>query len=76
MIDVFVTFGQIHAHKINGITFDCDSIMKMKATDELTARQWLVRELDNRYMTTYLSVDADLLKFFPRGIIDSKVEAV
>lgn len=70
----YITFGQSHTHRINGVTFDCDSLMIVRAESEEEART-VVRELtNNRYCTSYtqkrLDEDSDFMRHFSRGAIE------
>lgn len=34
----FITFGQVHAHHVNGITFDKDLVAAIECSDEMEGR--------------------------------------
>ena len=67
----YVTFGQIHAHRVNGTTFDCDSVAVIDASDATQGRARAVELFGQQFFTTYTEdqFNPDDLKFFPRGLI-------
>jgi len=65
----YFTFGQIHTHRINGKTFDCDSVVEIHAKTESEAREKMFDIFGNKWFTSYPE-DKLQLEFFPRGIIE------
>ncbi len=63
---VFITFGQSHTHRVNGVTFDCDSVARVVG-DRNTAFNLFGRKWHN----CYESLDDINMKYFPRGVIDA-----
>ena len=61
----FITFGQSHTHRANGVTIDCDIVAKVRSREhavELFGTTWA-------FEYTWDSIK-DNMHFFPRGIID------
>jgi len=67
----YVTFGQVHAHRVNGKTFDKDSVAEIKATDENSARDKAFLCFGNKWhqCEPEEKMTEDFLSYFPRGII-------
>ncbi len=65
---MFVTFGQEHTHKVNGVIFDKDCICEIPANNYDSGIEKVKETFGDKYSFTYKNVDA-ILKFFPRGII-------
>ena len=71
MNNYFISFGQIHAHRVNGKTFDCDCLACIKAEDMESARQLAFDYFEGRWFTCYPEDQIeDILHYFPRGIIN------
>ena len=70
----YITFGQIHVHRVNGKTFDCDCIAEIEAEDMTCARERAAFyfELKWHQCVPEERLDDEFMSFFPRGII--KVE--
>lgn len=63
----YVTFGQVHTHRVNGKTFDCDCVAVVNGD-----RDQVVELFGLEFCTTYSeeSWNEDQLKYFPRGCIE------
>ncbi len=55
----YVTFGQTHAHSVNGKTFDKDCVAVIK-----TEKAWEGRDKEEYWK------ENEQLKYFPRGYIN------
>jgi hypothetical protein len=69
-----ITFGQQHAHHVNGVTFDKDSVAVIKAENEALARAKARELFKNEYhnCTPEKQFDAsNSLKWFPRGKLEA-----
>lgn len=68
---VFVTFGQVHAHSINGKTVDKDCVAVFGTMSEEDVRQLLHDCYRNEYATTYTQEtwEEGMLAYFPRGYV-------
>ena len=69
---VYITFGQVHIHSINGKTFDRDSIAVINCKDYIEGRKKAF-ELFKRLFHNCYSEDEfndDILSYFPRGLIE------
>lgn len=60
------TFGQSHAHRVNGKTFDCDCVVKIT---HLEPRQEMCRNFGTKWAMEY-EEEPDIEWFFPRGVIE------
>jgi hypothetical protein len=67
----FVTFGQVHAHSINGKTLDKDCVAVFGRMSEADVRALLHDSYNNEYAQTFnhTNWDVNLLKYFPRGYV-------
>jgi hypothetical protein len=73
MNKTYVTFGQNHAHRVNGKTFDCDSVAVIESEDEESGRAETVELFGDKFCTTYYEDQWDepnRLHYFPRGYIN------
>ena len=66
MKQYFFTFGQIHTHRINGFTFDCDVVCAINAHDGDEARKIMFRNFSDKWSMMYNSCPE--LIYFPRGV--------
>lgn len=67
----YVTFGQNHVHRVNGITFDCDCVAVIEAPSAVEGRQRAQDAFGLSFCTSY-SEDCwneDSLKYYPRGYL-------
>lgn len=71
---IFVTFGQIHAHRVNGRTFDADVVAAVRGD-----RKEVFELFGDQFMTTYDEVHIrdpgeNVMQYYSRGIlaVDSK----
>jgi len=69
---IYVTFGQVHVHSVNGKTFDKDCVAIFEAKDYSDGRKKAFEYFGSKFFTTYLAKDVspDFMNFFPRGIIE------
>ncbi len=67
----YVTFGQVHTHRIADITFDCDSVAYYMALDADQGRAIAFELFDRKFCFEYHGADFNVesLKYFPRGLI-------
>ncbi len=65
---IYITFGQIHIHKINHKTFDKDSVAVLDCKDHAQGREIAFNLFGDKFFTTY--TDEPDIKYFPRGIIE------
>lgn len=74
MTNYYVTFGQEHTHRINNQTYDCDSILLVQAENVIIARIQLNKMFLGKWSSIYNEHsfrENNLLKYFPRGILNS-----
>jgi len=67
---MYISFGQQHTHRVNGITFDCDSLALIKCADHAEGRERAFELFGPKFMTDYREEDLDrIIEHFPRGVI-------
>jgi hypothetical protein len=66
MPTAYFTFGQSHAHRVNGKTFDCDSVVKITSEDP---RQTMWDHFGAKWAMQYDDVPPNM-HYYPRGIIE------
>ena len=72
---IYITFGQVHTHRVNGRTFDTDCIAEIECEDYGDGRVKAFGYFGEKFMSSYEKSDISkpgFMKYFPRGII--KVE--
>jgi len=67
---LYISFGQIHTHSVNGKTFDKDCIASIQCKDYEEGRKLAFEYFGGQFGTDYSEerVEASL-HYFPRGII-------
>jgi len=68
MAKYYFTFGQGHAHRVNGKTFDCDSVVEIEAESLNDARDKMVAAFGDKWSHCYGEYQPTM-NYFPRGII-------
>jgi len=67
----YVTFGQVHTHRVNGKTFDCDCVAVIECEDAKSGRERAFELFGPKFFTTYFDDQWNgELDYFPRGLID------
>ncbi len=64
----YITFGQIHAHKINGKTLDCNCVAEIEADSIQAAHEGAMELFDAKFHQCTKEVPD--MSYFPRGIIN------
>lgn len=68
----YISFGQNHTHRINGHTYDCDSLMLVEALSEVEARLHVINLIGRKWAFMYPEGDlTETLPYFPRGVINA-----
>ena len=64
----YVSFGQSHVHRIDGVTLDADALLEVVAKDEGEVRDRVFSAIGAKWSMIY---DEDSIKFeyFPRGAV-------
>lgn len=72
MVKTYVTFGQGHAHSVNGKTFDKDCVAVIRRATALEGREAAFEFFGPKFFTTYADdqFKEDMLAYFPRGFIE------
>ena len=63
---VYITFGQIHVHRVNNKTFDRDCVARVKG-DRSTAFELF----GDKWHQCFESLDEIDMSYYPRGVIDA-----
>ena len=67
---IYITFGQIHVHSVNGVTFDKDCVAEIEAEDYQKGREIAHSLFKGEFATSYTKEQIEeQLHYFPRGII-------
>ena len=69
---IYITFGQVHAHSVNGKTFDKDCIAVIEAEGENEGRAAAFEYFGDKWFTSYTedTFPPESKNYFPRGFID------
>lgn len=67
-MEFYISFGQTHAHAIDGKTFDKDCIAVINAEKENEAREIAFNAFGQKWCFIY--IEKPDMKFFPRGLIN------
>ncbi|KKN39801.1 hypothetical protein LCGC14_0739970 [marine sediment metagenome] len=71
MSKFYVSFGQIHAHRIGTVTFDCDSLLELEANSMAEVRAKVFEsQIKDKFFTIYDEDNVDF-NYFPRGAISA-----
>lgn len=62
----YFTFGQVHVHYVNSITFDKDCVVRI---DSYNPRETMFETFGTKWGFQYDNEPPDM-KYFPRGIIN------
>lgn len=70
---IYITFGQIHVHRVNNITFDKDSIAKINCSSYADGREKAFKFFGAKWHNCYIEEDITdkVLSYFPRGILEA-----
>lgn len=69
---VYITFGQIHTHRCNNVTFDKDCVAVIECSSHKEGREEAMRIFNKLFHNSYSEKDWNnkWLEFYPRGIIN------
>ena len=67
---IYVTFGQVHTHSVNGKTFDKDCVAVIHAPTHEEGREVAFELFDNKFCTTHDNEESVNLEYYPRGLIE------
>jgi len=68
MAKLYITFGQIHTHSVNGKTFDKGSVALVNCKDYTDGRRRAFEYFDDKWAFAYQGKPD--MSFFPRGVIE------
>jgi len=69
---IYITFGQVHIHRVNGKVFDKDCIAVIEADDEKSGRNLAFQYFNDQWFTSYTENNWKdyQLNYYPRGFIE------
>ena len=70
---VYITFGQIHVHRVNGVTLDADCVACFNSQHDMRgpAREQIYELLEGKFhMTYYDELPEKVLQYYPRGVVE------
>lgn len=69
---IYITFGQMHIHRVNEKTFDCDCVAVIHAEDENEGRDLAFEYFGAKWHQSFTekSFDLEIMKLYPRGLIE------
>ena len=65
LVTRYFTFGQAHAHRVNGRTYDCDCVVKITASDP---REVMVHHFGHTWSMEYEEIPD--MRLYPRGCFE------
>ena len=67
----YVTFGQIHTHRINGKTLDCDTVAVFESNNAEDGRKKAFELFGDKFFTDYHGDqwNESHLEYFPKGLV-------
>jgi len=67
-MNVYITFGQVHVHSVNGKTFDKDCVAVIDSASLATGHNLAIDIFNSKFHSATATVpDMD---YFPRGLIE------
>ena len=73
MMKWYLTFGQAHVHRVNGKTFDCDSVAVINGPDEKTCDEMAFDLFKGQFH--HHQAELPDMSYYPRGLIEVNPEA-
>lgn len=65
---IYISFGQSHAHRVNGKTFDCNVLAEIECTTHEQGREIAFEPFGDKFGTSYNEDKLqDIIGYFPRG---------
>ncbi len=70
-MNIYVTFGQVHAHRVNGKTLDCDCVAILKSESVDAGRAMAFELFGPKFSFVYSEEDWDHsdMQFYPNGYV-------
>lgn len=70
-MNTYITFGQIHVHRVNGKTFDCDTVAVIQAENENAGREKAFEYFGDKWHQSFdeKSWKPETLSYFPKGLL-------
>ena len=76
MHKTYITFGQVHTHRVNNKTFDKDCVAVIHCIDAQAGRNLAFEYFGDKFFTTYYDKQFDKrgMMYYPRGYIEVNPE--
>ncbi len=76
---IYITFGQVHTHRVNENTFDCNCVAIINARNEEEGRKLAFDYFGPKWHNSYHESDFnnrrdEIMKYYPRGLIEVNPE--
>lgn len=68
-MNIYITFGQVHTHRVNNQTFDCNSVALIVANTHEEGRQRAVEAFGLKFCRSFTELEEVSMSFYPRGVI-------
>ena len=68
---IYITFGQVHVHRVNNKTFDRDCVAVIECNSHEHGRELAFEFFDDKFFTSYEDVEDAELHYYPRGLIEA-----
>lgn len=65
---IYISFGQIHEHDVNGVTFDKDCLAEIECNNHEHGREIAFDLFGDKWFTSYEDIN-EVIRYFPRGPI-------
>lgn len=65
---IYISFGQIHKHIINGIIYNKDCLAEIECETHLKGREIAFKLFGDNFFTSYEDI-TKIINYFPRGVI-------
>lgn len=68
----YITFGQLHTHRVNGKTFDCDCVAVIEGNNEDECREKAFHYFNDKWhqCISENNFKPEIMEYFPRGLIE------
>lgn len=72
----YFTFGQGHAHDVNGHWFDKDQVVQIEAADYSAARKVMFDTFGDKWAFQYDDIEKVHIEYYRLGVVDINGKAV
>ena len=71
-MQIYISFGQVHAHRVNNKTFDCNTLAEISCESHKHGRELAFEYFGDKFFSSYTEAeiaDPEFMKWFPHGIL-------